>query len=253
MIFCFQPTKNHVVPTFSMSTVFKVSTTLAELAYRFYLATHAHMIASLPEIKVEHNHDDPPYGMYQSMVLRVTHDETNTDLAYNVSYLMEAEDMGDHEDDLPLTERSVLVWLRVDFTPKIHVQWLIYRESSGYVIDADLLRQRLVEACQQTYTLCRCGDQAGYEGDVKVLGGKCVHCFIYGHTRTDHDVCPICLENEGIWVQLSCGHILHPYCFWKIPGTVPTCLREASGPCPMCRQRTTGLTRYDFRVAQEQL
>lgn len=56
----------------------------------------------------------------------------------------------------------------------------------------------------KTVSLCDCGSMA-HEPD------RCIDCIkLWFHLPDDR--CPICLNSEGVWSKLSCGHILHKNC-----------------------------------------
>ena len=83
----------------------------------------------------------------------------------------------------------------------------------------------------------------------KLVGKTFVKCKIMGCTKfvfndnlckddymfdckNEDDDCCICKENDGKWVKLGCGHILHSACFWSMVVKRKT-LRDN---CPLCRQ-----------------
>lgn len=51
--------------------------------------------------------------------------------------------------------------------------------------------------------------------------------YIYNYER--EDICCICLENNGSWTKLSCGHFIHTSCFQH--------LQESNQElCPLCKE-----------------
>lgn len=83
------------------------------------------------------------------------------------------------------------------------------------------LRNFLVDIQSQSFHKCDtafCYSLAEYER-------KCQECFKY-HT-TIEEACPVCLENEGHFVQLSCSHTIHFACAMQ--------LRQKK--CPLCRSK----------------
>ena len=82
-----------------------------------------------------------------------------------------------------------------------------------------VIMERLCDA----YRLCHCGH------DLESEDGWCSMCYIHRHERSDEEggVCCICHENEGRWVKLGCGHVMHRHCQQKL---VKAC-------CPMCREK----------------
>lgn len=95
----------------------------------------------------------------------------------------------------------------------------IHKEGSP-AIEPSCVQKRIEEFCGRTFYVCKCGAQASER-----LEMRCIDCFTYWFKRTDGDVCPICLEDEGRWTQLGCRHILHTSCWRRTPGS----------RCPMCR------------------
>ena len=69
------------------------------------------------------------------------------------------------------------------------------------------------------YTLCK-----GCEECLTQKDGWCRDCYAY--VCTQEDDCCVCKENEGVWVELSCKHILHKACWKKTVGL----------NCPLCRE-----------------
>jgi hypothetical protein len=53
----------------------------------------------------------------------------------------------------------------------------------------------------------------------------CDKCYITNYIHNDN--CAICLENEGVWVELDCEHIFHSKCINKLKNKT----------CPLCRKR----------------
>ena len=72
--------------------------------------------------------------------------------------------------------------------------------------------------------ICQCGSKA--EEDYQ---NKCRQCFINSYIRTEEEGgdCPICFENDGVWIKTKCGHIFHQHCFKKV--------KETNSMCPICR------------------
>jgi len=78
------------------------------------------------------------------------------------------------------------------------------------------------------YTLCK-----GCEAGLAQKDGWCRNCYAYVCTQKDD--CCICKENEGVWVELSCKHILHKACWKKTVGL----------NCPLCREEQRGKYAYE--------
>lgn len=69
----------------------------------------------------------------------------------------------------------------------------------------------------KTYTLCVC------ENNLVEKDGWCKRCYPYVLKQAEE--CCVCKENEGVWVELKCKHIIHYYCWQKTVGL----------KCPLCR------------------
>lgn len=82
------------------------------------------------------------------------------------------------------------------------------------------IRAQINTFCARAFLLCRCDSLA-----IARLDNRCMDCFLYHYQRTDNDCCPVCLEDEGRWVQLSCSHVIHTYCWARTSGR----------KCPVCR------------------
>jgi hypothetical protein len=78
------------------------------------------------------------------------------------------------------------------------------------------------------YTLCK-----GCEKCLAQKDGWCNGCYVYVCTQKDD--CCVCQENEGVWVELSCKHILHEGCWKKTVGS----------NCPLCREKQQGKYVYE--------
>jgi hypothetical protein len=80
------------------------------------------------------------------------------------------------------------------------------------------------------YSMCEC------EEYLSELDGYCADCYPYVITQEDN--CCVCYENEGIWIKLSCDHILHKICWKKTIGT----------KCPLCRKQESISIDYLKRI-----
>lgn len=78
----------------------------------------------------------------------------------------------------------------------------------------------------KVYQSCKCDKR------LAKLEGWCDSCYPYVIEQDDNCCC--CLENEGVWIKLSCGHKLHSYCWNKVQ----------SLKCPICRNQEEH--RYGF-------
>lgn len=70
----------------------------------------------------------------------------------------------------------------------------------------------------KTFLLCKC------EQDVAVKDKWCKTCYIHRHVRGED--CPICMEDEGVWIELTCKHQFHLSCYTKF---------RKFRKCPLCR------------------
>jgi hypothetical protein len=71
--------------------------------------------------------------------------------------------------------------------------------------------------------ICHCGEKA-----IEELN-KCRQCFIHSYIRTEEEGgdCPICFENDWVWIKTKCNHIFHQSCLKKA--------KAVNGLCPICR------------------
>jgi hypothetical protein len=93
-----------------------------------------------------------------------------------------------------------------------------------------------VEENRNNWRLCRCGSLA-------TMKEACDSCYIHSYVRPEEEGdCCVCHENDGRWVRLSCGHILHMHCFSQIELHHDRTNRK----CPMCRQLSNyGTVKFD--------
>lgn len=87
-----------------------------------------------------------------------------------------------------------------------------------YVEEGKDDKERIYSLVKQ-YTLCK-----GCEESLAHKDEWCNDCYVYVCTQ-EADCC-VCKENEGVWVELSCKHILHKACWKKTVGL----------NCPLCRE-----------------
>lgn len=71
----------------------------------------------------------------------------------------------------------------------------------------------------KVYQSCKCNKK------LAKLDGWCHTCYPYVIEQDDNCCC--CLQNEGVWLKLSCGHKLHSYCWEQVQNL----------KCPMCRNK----------------
>lgn len=73
-----------------------------------------------------------------------------------------------------------------------------------------------IDKLVKEYKICPCGQ-------LEKKDGWCRFCFPY--VSTQEDICSICRENEGVWIELKCKHLVHKYCWTQIE----------NHKCPLCR------------------
>jgi len=185
----------------------------AELAYRWYWATYTHVMERRDEFRHSQRADDFQYSKW-----RYKGNQLNGEIYACYDITIYAQD----EDEAPTGERQVRIDYVIQLFKNTRVQCVIRLWDDRYTFEehCSIVRARLDEFCSRTFLLCKCN-----EPGIKRLGNQCVDCFVYHHKRTDNDRCPICLEDEGRWVQLPCSHILHTFCWQRVPGS----------QCPICR------------------
>jgi hypothetical protein len=84
-----------------------------------------------------------------------------------------------------------------------------------------------LDSLVKTYITCAC------EKKIVKKDGYCSDCYPYVCSQADD--CCICKENEGVWVELKCKHILHEHCWRKTVGK----------KCPLCRKEQEHKFSYD--------
>ena len=85
-----------------------------------------------------------------------------------------------------------------------------------------------VDSLIKSYTMCGC------ENRLAEVKGYCKECYIM--TTEQEDVCCWCHENEGVWIELECKHLIHYDCWRKIEYVASTDERKKyNQKCPMCR------------------
>ena len=88
----------------------------------------------------------------------------------------------------------------------------------GHIVmkdDFNIFYKKIDELVKE-YQICPCG-QLGKKD------GWCRFCFPY--VSTQEDICSICRENEGVWVELKCKHLVHKHCWMMV----------VNKKCPLCR------------------
>jgi len=75
-----------------------------------------------------------------------------------------------------------------------------------------------LDTLKDEYHLCHCAN------NLVVKEGWCYTCYIHRYER--EEPCCICMDNDGRWVKLGCGHEIHRHCWGNL----------ATSVCPLCRQ-----------------
>jgi len=118
-------------------------------------------------------------------------------------------------------------------TVEISFRLCFHKENIG-VFDStekelDKVKQSIQELEGKTFTICECNNR------IAVKDGFCPQCYPYAQCHSEN--CPICLDNnEGIWIELPCHHILHKKC-WKA-NFYHNFKGNEKIPCPLCRAGT---------------
>lgn len=141
-------------------------------------------------------------------------------------------DQCDHCDPEPLTFCVELKYRGNN------MDWKCFEQASwgtSLKVETILCWLDSIEEEKNKWIQCRCENLA-------TMNGVCDKCYIHGYVRSEEEGgdCCICHENDGRWVKLACGHILHDRCFYKI-------IYEANEgrKCPLCRQLSKFPMIYD--------
>jgi hypothetical protein len=115
--------------------------------------------------------------------------------------------------------------------PRVSERIPVFYETCEFIQSASAVRTRIQKFCEKIHYVCKCGQLAkprlGFlipNATPNCIEHRCENCYLYWFKRTD-DRCAVCLEDEGVWVKLSCGHILHQHCWTRTKGV----------QCPVCR------------------
>jgi hypothetical protein len=187
----------------------------ALLAYRWYWATFEDIMDRREHFRRPENESDMQYTKWRYKGNQLNHEIF---ACYDITIFEPAEPA--EEDDNP-TRR-----IRIDFIVQLFKNSRIQRtirlwdDRGSFEETPENVRSQITDFCSTEFLVCTCDNRG-----VKRLGNRCMDCFVYHYRRVDNDCCPICLENEGRWIQLSCSHILHTFCWQRMPGN----------KCPVCR------------------
>ena len=151
--------------------------------------------------------------------LEVTYDVSPPQHEDDCSYQEEGEDIVLSEHDCGC-DNTYEFTATIYYRPDKHNNRLFL---SNYTFFKSSKKEKLFEWLDKlpdSYNLCHCGDF------LEAKDGWCSMCYIHRYERPD-EACCICMENEGRWVKLGCGHAIHRHCW----GNMAT-----SSSCPLCRQ-----------------
>ena len=112
-----------------------------------------------------------------------------------------------------------------------HKEW----EARAIKMETILAWLDSIEIEKNKWMQCHCGRRA-------TMNGACDECYIHSYVRSEEEGgdCCVCHENDGRWVKLDCGHILHNHCFFEIKVEA-----EQKRKCPLCRHQSRWPLRYD--------
>jgi hypothetical protein len=193
-----------------------------QLAYRWYIATVATIQEMFEDIDKLRDHIEQENNCTTLFKKRLNeeisaHYHLCDDELIKIEYIIEL--FGRRE-----ISHSILIF---------HEAIEEFQRVQGFQKD-ETVRSAIEKYCSQIYYVCKCGELAKPRLGMLIpnppphcIEHRCETCFLYWFKRTD-DRCAVCLEDEGVWVKLSCGHILHQHCWGDIQGMV----------CPVCRTMT---------------
>jgi len=194
----------------------------AELAYRWYVAT-------CPELFKELFNDS---NKLRETIEREDNCTTRHERRLNEEISVRYHLCLDNDDSEIVVEYVVNLFGRSELELSQSIP--IYHQGCNVIQNKAKVRSLIEKFCSQTYYVCRCGELAKPRLGVLIpnppphcIEHRCETCYLYWFKRTD-DRCAVCLEDSGVWVKLSCGHILHEHCWEEIEGF----------SCPVCRTLT---------------
>ena len=71
----------------------------------------------------------------------------------------------------------------------------------------------------RTYKCCKMSNC----GKLAVEDDQCEDCYVHDWYRGEE--CCVCKEDNGHWISMTCGHIIHKACFYSM----------VNNKCPLCR------------------
>jgi len=185
-----------------------------EVMHRFFDVYYEQAI----EEGKRHTDEEEYIRMTRVRDLEVSYDVCLPHHEEDCSYLEEGEPhvLEEHECDCDDTYEFIA---SIHYRPEKHNNRLFL---SNYTFFDTSKKEKLfewLEKLPETYKLCYCGQH------LEAKEGWCHMCYIHRYERPD-EACCICMENEGRWVKLGCGHAIHRHCW----GNLCT-----SSSCPLCR------------------
>lgn len=143
---------------------------------------------------------------------------TFSDFCLNICVTYEYEDAED-EDNSEIDTSSLKIEVKMKHGK------IVVKDTYGQNMDDLTKIIEWITSVQGEYKTCtECDYGLGVED------GFCENCYPAVCSQTDN--CCVCLENEGVWVELdTCNHKLHRKCWEKTVGT----------KCPMCRAQTRSI------------
>jgi hypothetical protein len=80
----------------------------------------------------------------------------------------------------------------------------------------------------KSYVICGCQHR------VAEIKGFCKQCYVM--TTKQEEACCCCYENEGVWIELECKHLIHYDCWTRIDFIKPKDGKNTyTKKCPLCR------------------
>jgi hypothetical protein len=197
------------------------------LAYRWYYATFPNVLERRDRLRQRANVHDWNIRTFG----RRLNEEVYAFYRVSIMY-----------DDSKELDETTETWLEAEYViqlfgnMQIECSIPVLNEKTQFEEIPENVESRINAFCAESFCLCSCNSLGQ-----KRLNYLCAECFTFWYKRTD-DCCPICLEDEGRWIKLSCTHVVHVGCMKN--------LKEKK--CPVCRSdvnRANCILNYPFRPA----
>lgn len=194
-----------------------------ELAYRWYIATYKELLNDREPLRETVEHDEGHTVLHDRRI--------NDEISASYHICMDSD----------TRELEIEYIIELFDNPRVSHTIPIFYEVCNFIQSESAVRARIQKFCEQTHYVCKCGQLAKprlIHYTPNHSEHRCETCYLYWFKRTD-DRCSICLEDEGVWVKLGCGHILHHHCWMRTPTT----------QCPVCRtlnECTSNIYKYPF-------